>query len=63
MGSITTSRNIKYGFDTIAMRAWRRISVQCKDGRWSTSFYLENGMRKTVYGKTRKDAYWPNKGV
>lgn len=30
---------------------------QRKDGRWSASFYLENGKRKTVYGKTRKEAY------
>jgi integrase len=30
---------------------------QRKDGRWSASFYLENRKRKTVYGKTRKEAY------
>jgi hypothetical protein len=30
---------------------------QRKDGRWSASLYLENGKRKTVYGKTRKEAY------
>jgi hypothetical protein len=30
---------------------------QRKDGRWSASFYLENGKRKTVYSKTRKEAY------
>ena len=28
-----------------------------KDGRWSARFYLENGKRKTVYGKTRKETY------
>src|SRR6266568_8400878 len=30
---------------------------QRKDGRWSASFYLENGKRRTIYGKTRKEAY------
>ncbi|HEX9131119.1 MAG TPA: tyrosine-type recombinase/integrase [Ktedonobacteraceae bacterium] len=30
---------------------------QRKDGRWSASLYLENGKRKTVYGRTRKEAY------
>jgi integrase len=30
---------------------------QRQDGRWSASLYLENGKRKTVYGRTRKEAY------
>jgi hypothetical protein len=50
-------RSIDYGYDTIAPRTWRGTVYQRKDGHWSASFYLENGKRKTVHGKTREEAY------
>jgi integrase len=29
---------------------------QRKDGRWEASFYLEDGSRKSLYGRTQKEA-------
>jgi integrase len=29
---------------------------QRKDGRWEASFYLENGKRRSFYGRTKKEA-------
>jgi integrase len=41
---------------TMAKRANSEGSIyERKDGRWATSITLENGTRKTVYGKTQKE--------